>query len=437
MRSVGWITLCFASCIAGPVSVAYAQSLQDVVSQTARSLQHSVRAVERAANDLAAGNSQGVPSPPQIYEDDQVMRLTPPDPQRKPRAPVMTPKADAWPVVLPAKDNLAGGAALAATPEDKDSWSAVEINVARAHCAHLFKSLDAVTLPETPIREGTCGDPAPVRLISIGTNPAVTLSPPPVVNCQMVAALHTWLEEDLQPLARKHLRTPVTGINVMSSYSCRNIYGNAKGRLSEHGRANALDIRGFETKKGAEPQLLAHWGPTKRDIEEKRRLAAETRRIAAEKAAAERAARIAEAAKRRAEPVEPQKETDAPGFAMAGAGLYQSIVEDLEQTPDAATGEPAPMGLAPNKLGGPKPRVQAPVRVPALRPIPDFSTKIAPSTGPVRRARVDTRYARFLRDAHAGACKVFGTVLGPEANRAHRNHLHIDLAERDLGNYCR
>src|SRR5690606_18264664 len=160
-------------------------------------------------------------------------------------------------------------------PEEKQSWSELEINIARARCAHLFKSLDAVTLPEPPIKEGACGDPAPVRLVSIGTNPAVTLSPPPIVNCQMVAALHEWLEKDLQPLARKHLRTPITGINVMSSYSCRNIYGNAKGRLSEHGRANALDIRGFETKKGPEPQLLAHLGPTKQDIEEAKRLASE------------------------------------------------------------------------------------------------------------------------------------------------------------------
>lgn len=429
MRSVGWITLCLASYIAAPASVAYAQSFQDIVSQTARSLQQSVKAVERAANDLAAGGSQGGAAGVKIDEDDQVMRLTPPDPQRKPRAPAMKPGADAWPVVLPAKDTLA------AKPEVKEIWSDVVINSARARCAHLFKSLDAVTLPEAPIREGACGDPAPVRLVSIGTNPVVTLSPPPVVNCQMVAALHTWLEEDLQPLARKHLRTPITGINVMSSYSCRNIYGNAKGRLSEHGRANALDIRGFETKKGAEPQLLAHWGPTKRDIEEKQRLAAE-------KAAAEKAARLAAAEKRRleqAQSAKAAKSDDAPGFAIAGTGLYKSVIEGIDETPDLTPGQPDAVGFAPSKLGGPKPPRRAPVRGPARRVRPDFSTKIVPSSAPPARraASVNSRYARFLRDAHARACKIFGTVLGPEANKAHRNHFHIDLAERERGNYCR
>ena len=37
---------------------------------------------------------------------------------------------------------------------------------------------------------------------------------------------------------------------------------------------------------------------------------------------------------------------------------------------------------------------------------------------------------QFLRDIHASACKVFGTVLGPEANNAHRNHFHVDMAKR-------
>jgi hypothetical protein len=38
--------------------------------------------------------------------------------------------------------------------------------------------------------------------------------------------------------------------------------------------------------------------------------------------------------------------------------------------------------------------------------------------------------AAFLRDIHAGACRIFGTTLGPEANEAHRNHFHLDMIER-------
>ena len=35
--------------------------------------------------------------------------------------------------------------------------------------------------------------------------------------------------------------------------------------------------------------------------------------------------------------------------------------------------------------------------------------------------------AAFLRAAHDGACKVFGTTLGPEYNAAHGNHFHMDM----------
>lgn len=44
--------------------------------------------------------------------------------------------------------------------------------------------------------------------------------------------------------------------------------------------------------------------------------------------------------------------------------------------------------------------------------------------------------AVFLRAVHQGACKIFGTVLGPDANAAHRDHFHFDMAERRHGNFC-
>ena len=44
--------------------------------------------------------------------------------------------------------------------------------------------------------------------------------------------------------------------------------------------------------------------------------------------------------------------------------------------------------------------------------------------------------ARFLRAAHAAACRIFGTTLGPEANEAHRNHFHVDMAERKVRKIC-
>ncbi|QIE54846.1 extensin family protein [Pikeienuella piscinae] len=44
---------------------------------------------------------------------------------------------------------------------------------------------------------------------------------------------------------------------------------------------------------------------------------------------------------------------------------------------------------------------------------------------------------KYLRSVWAGACGPFGTVLGPEADRYHRNHFHFDVARYRMGNYCR
>jgi hypothetical protein len=44
--------------------------------------------------------------------------------------------------------------------------------------------------------------------------------------------------------------------------------------------------------------------------------------------------------------------------------------------------------------------------------------------------------AKFLRLVQQGACKIFSTVLGPEANDVHRTHLHLDLQDRKSANVC-
>jgi hypothetical protein len=47
------------------------------------------------------------------------------------------------------------------------------------------------------------------------------------------------------------------------------------------------------------------------------------------------------------------------------------------------------------------------------------------------------RKARFLHHVRDEACKVFGTVLSPDYNAAHADHLHLDQAARRFGAFCR
>lgn len=44
---------------------------------------------------------------------------------------------------------------------------------------------------------------------------------------------------------------------------------------------------------------------------------------------------------------------------------------------------------------------------------------------------------KILRSMHKSACGPFGTVLGPSANRYHRDHFHFDTASYRSGSYCK
>lgn len=47
------------------------------------------------------------------------------------------------------------------------------------------------------------------------------------------------------------------------------------------------------------------------------------------------------------------------------------------------------------------------------------------------------REGRILRQLHQAACGTFGTVLGPDSDRYHRDHFHLDVASYRGGAYCR
>ena len=49
----------------------------------------------------------------------------------------------------------------------------------------------------------------------------------------------------------------------------------------------------------------------------------------------------------------------------------------------------------------------------------------------------NSRHRKALRSMHKAACGPFGTVLGPNSDRFHRDHFHFDTARYRSGSYCR
>ena len=68
--------------------------------------------------------------------------------------------------------------------------------------------------------------------------------------------------------------------------------------------------------------------------------------------------------------------------------------------------------------------------------VPPSGTTERPIAGPLTKVeKADVRVA-FLKRIHHEACRIFGTVLGPEANAAHLEHLHLDMKARKGRAYC-
>ncbi len=96
-----------------------------------------------------------------------------------------------------------------------------------------------------------------IRSSSIPYNHKVTAT------CPVVAALYIWEREVVAQAARKHLGTEVTRIDHVGTYACRNTRGTRRPRLSQHARANAIDIAGFRFADGRTISVLKDWNGDK------------------------------------------------------------------------------------------------------------------------------------------------------------------------------
>jgi hypothetical protein len=125
----------------------------------------------------------------------------------------------------------------------------------------------APSLP--PIRgPGDCGGEDIVRLEAVVVSPTqrVALKPPAVLRCTMATAVANWVRADAAPLAAS-LGSTLSEVDNFDSYECRGRNRVKGAKLSEHGRANALDIRGLRLANGTMLSLTDR--NLSRDIREK------------------------------------------------------------------------------------------------------------------------------------------------------------------------
>lgn len=327
-------------------------------------------------------------------------------------------------------------------------WEDPKVAAAIAVCAKLLDgvTLDYEQLP--PIKRGSCGAPAPILVKSIGKDPAVAIEPPATITCPLAAALDAWFKERVQPAAAA-FGSAVVKIRNASSYKCRNRYGGANTRISEHALANALDISEFVLASGQRVTVLQSWP---RFVSTAALSAIPAPPLPNPHRVADRVAVEAAMA-----PIEttgaiiPVSSTRSSGSSASGAPTTATTNPFVGASPPPAARSPLPRTLtmtAADRLGA---IYRAKVRAnPFVTPLPAARNAPAPEPAQEKDGETEAKLsapqparkldpveeAAFVRAIHADACKEFETVLGPAANEAHRDHFHFDMKKRRYVKIC-
>jgi hypothetical protein len=98
---------------------------------------------------------------------------------------------------------------------------------------------------------GGCGGVDLVRLevVVLPDKRQVSVKPAAILRCAMASAIADWIRTDIAPLAAG-VGSAISSLDNFDSFECRGRNRVSGAELSEHGRANALDVRALQLASG-------------------------------------------------------------------------------------------------------------------------------------------------------------------------------------------
>jgi hypothetical protein len=173
--------------------------------------------------------------------------------QRSPKLRgALLPAAVPLPKPRPAEAPVAGlETPAAAKPAPAETGKAAE-QAAPSACRVALTEQIAIA-PSIPDIHGPggCGGDDLVRLeaIVLPDKHRVAVTPPATLRCSMASVIADWIRTDVTSLAAGLGTEPVV-LDNFDSYECRGFNRISGAHLSEHGRANALDVRAIKLANG-------------------------------------------------------------------------------------------------------------------------------------------------------------------------------------------
>jgi hypothetical protein len=151
------------------------------------------------------------------------------------------------PAAAPASDNTQDGSSSSAGAETATPLALPPspCRLALTDAVAIAPSIPAITGP------GACGGDDLVRLeaVVLPDGGRVSVKPAATLRCTMASAVADWIRTDMVPLA-EGLGSRISELDNFDSFECRSRNRVAGAKLSEHGRANALDVRAIKLANG-------------------------------------------------------------------------------------------------------------------------------------------------------------------------------------------
>ena len=113
-------------------------------------------------------------------------------------------------------------------------------------CDKRLAAMAVFTPKPTLAGPGACGGEDLIELdaVLLADGSRVAIAPKPTLRCDMAESFAAWLRDEAVPRL-KPLNSPLRTVVNEDSYECRGRNRVAGAKVSEHGKGNAIDVRGF------------------------------------------------------------------------------------------------------------------------------------------------------------------------------------------------
>ncbi|HET9686745.1 MAG TPA: extensin family protein, partial [Pseudolabrys sp.] len=131
-------------------------------------------------------------------------------------------------------------------------FNSTEVTNTPTDCNQRLQAIAVIELLPRLIGPDACGGGDIVRLHAVmpaGNGSRIEFKPAPILRCAFAESVAGWLRDEAAPQADK-LGAPLRAVETYDAFECRGRNRVAGGKLSEHGKANAVDLRSFTLADG-------------------------------------------------------------------------------------------------------------------------------------------------------------------------------------------